>query len=203
MHEQIKPHFLYNTLDTIQWMAKSYHAKDIVDIVLALSNFFRVSLSQGKEYITLEQEIAMVKSYLDIQKFRYEELFDYEIDMDLSAAECQVPRLTLQPLVENALYHGIKESEKEHGTIWIKIYRESGGVIVLKVEDNGAGMSRERMEQLNEWMSRKERDENIDAFGSLNVNDRIRMAYGDEFGLYYTMREGGGVIACLEVKAER
>lgn len=203
LHEQIKPHFLYNTLDTIQWMAKSYHAKDIVDIVLALSNFFRISLSQGKEYITLEQEIAMVKSYLDIQKFRYEELFDYEIDMDLSAAECQVPHLTLQPLVENALYHGIKESEKEHGTIWIKIYRESGGVIVLKVEDNGAGMSRERMEQLNEWMSRKERDENIDAFGSLNVNDRIRMAYGDEFGLYYTMREGGGVIACLKVKAER
>ena len=72
LHEQIKPHFLYNTLDTIQWMAKKYHAQDIVEMVLALSNFFRISLSQGKEYIALSQEIAMVKSYLDIQKFRYE-----------------------------------------------------------------------------------------------------------------------------------
>ena len=123
--------------------------------------------------------------------------------MDLSAAECQSCVLTcsLRPKMRATMR--LRHTEKEHGTIWIKIHRESGGVIVLKVEDDGAGMSRERMEQLNEWMSRKERDENIDAFGSLNVNDRIRMAYGDEFGLYYTMREGGGVIACLKVKAER
>ena len=121
LHEQIKPHFLYNTLDTIQWMAKGYHAQDIVDIVLALSNFFRISLSQGKEFISLEQEIAMVKSYLDIQKFRYEELFDYEVWTDPAILKCQVPRLSLQPLIENALYHGIKESEREHGTIWIRV----------------------------------------------------------------------------------
>lgn len=113
LHEQIKPHFLYNTLDTIQWMAKKYHAQDIVEMVLALSNFFRISLSQGKEYIALSQEIAMVKSYLDIQKFRYEELFEYETQVDERILKCSVMKLCLQPLVENALYHGIKESDRE------------------------------------------------------------------------------------------
>ena len=203
LHEQIKPHFLYNTLDTIQWMAKGYHAQDIVDIVLALSNFFRISLSQGKEFISLEQEIAMVKSYLDIQKFRYEELFDYEVWTDPAILKCQVPRLSLQPLIENALYHGIKESEREHGTIWIRVYPEGEDSVVLKVEDNGAGMTEERCRQLNQWFAQKERMAEVDAFGSLNVNDRVRMFYGEEYGLHYYLREGGGVIAELRIKRSK
>lgn len=203
LHEQIKPHFLYNTLDTIQWMAKGYHAQDIVDIVLALSNFFRISLSQGKEFISLEQEIAMVKSYLDIQKFRYEELFDYEVWTDPAILKCQVPRLSLQPLIENALYHGIKESEREHGTIWIRVYPEGEDSVVLKVEDNGAGMTEERCRQLNQWFAQKERMTEVDAFGSLNVNDRVRMFYGEEYGLHYYLREGGGVIAELRIKRSK
>lgn len=203
LHEQIKPHFLYNTLDTIQWMAKGYHAQDIVDIVLALSNFFRISLSQGKEFISLEQEIAMVKSYLDIQKFRYEELFDYEVWTDPAILKCQVPRLSLQPLIENALYHGIKESEREHGTIWIRVYPEGEDSVVLKVEDNGAGMTEERCRQLNQWFDQKERMAEVDAFGSLNVNDRVRMFYGEEYGLHYYLREGGGVIAELRIKRSK
>lgn len=203
LHEQIKPHFLYNTLDTIQWMAKGYHAQDIVDIVLALSNFFRISLSQGKEFISLEQEIAMVKSYMDIQKFRYEELFDYEVWTDPAILKCQVPRLSLQPLIENALYHGIKESEREHGTIWIRVYPEGEDSVVLKVEDNGAGMTEERCRQLNQWFDQKERMAEVDAFGSLNVNDRVRMFYGEEYGLHYYLREGGGVIAELRIKRSK
>lgn len=202
LHEQIKPHFLYNTLDTIQWMAKGYHAQDIVEIVLALSSFFRISLSQGKEFISLEQEIAMVKSYLDIQKFRYEELFDYEMEADPAILKCEVPRLSLQPLIENALYHGIKESDKEQGMIWIRA-RTEGDVIILRVEDNGAGMSEERCSQLNLWLSQRERGKEVDAFGSLNVNDRVRMAYGEEYGLRYRRREGGGVIAELRIKRMR
>ena len=200
LHEQIKPHFLYNTLDTIQWMAKTYHARDIVDIVLALSNFFRISLSQGKEYIALEQETAMVKSYLDIQKFRYEELFDYEMEFDPDIMRCEVLKLCLQPMVENALYHGIKESDLEKGTIWIRGYPESENVIVLEVEDNGAGMRPEWCTQLNAWLSQKERAEGTEAFGSLNVNDRIKIAYGEEFGLHYELRPGGGVIARIRIK---
>lgn len=200
LHEQIKPHFLYNTLDTIQWMAKKYQAKDIVEIVLALSNFFRVSLSQGKEYITLDQEADMVKSYLDIQKFRYEELFDYQMDFEESILKCKVLKLSLQPLVENALYHGIKESESEKGTIWIRGRTEGTETIILSVEDNGAGMSEERLNQLNTWMSSKERGKDVQAYGTLNVNDRIKIAYGDEYGLKFFRRSSGGTAAVLRIK---
>ncbi|MDC7287658.1 sensor histidine kinase [Blautia schinkii] len=203
LHEQIKPHFLYNTLDTIQWMAKTYHAMDIVEIVLALSNFFRISLSQGKEYITLKQEVAMVKSYLDIQKFRYEDLFEYETEFDERILKCEVLKLSLQPLVENALYHGIKECERERGTIWVKGFLESENVIVLQVEDNGDGMSDEFMEQINMWLDEKERGNDVQAFAILNVNDRIKIAYGEEFGLHYMQRPGGGTIAQIRIKQVR
>lgn len=200
LHEQIKPHFLYNTLDTIQWMAKKYHAGDIVEIVLALSGFFRISLSQGKEYITLEQEADMVKSYLSIQKFRYEDLFDYYMDFDKSIMKCRVLKLSLQPLVENALYHGIKESDMEKGTIWIRGYAEGSDDMVLVVEDNGAGMTEERLAQLNQWLSSGEREKEVHAYGTLNVNDRIKIACGEEYGLTFRRREGGGTIAVLRMK---
>lgn len=202
LHEQIKPHFLYNTLDTIQWMAKEYNARDIVNIVLALSNFFRISLSDGKEYISLKQEVDMVKSYLDIQKFRYEDLFDYETEFEPSILKCHVLKLSLQPLIENALYHGIKESDREHGTIWLTGTLENEDEIVLKVEDDGAGMSREKMEELNHILSCKEREKDMNAFGTLIVNDRIKMAYGDRFGLHYESRQGGGTVAVLRLKRE-
>lgn len=200
LHEQIKPHFLYNTLDTIQWMAKKYRAQDIVDIVLSLSNFFRISLSQGKEYITVEKEVEMVKSYLDIQKFRYEDLFEYRIEIEDAIMKSQILKLSLQPLIENAIYHGIKESDMDHGTIWIRGYQETKETIVFTIEDDGAGMSEEKCIQLNEWLSQKEREKDVQAYGILNVNDRIKIAYGEEYGLYLTRREGGGTIATLRVK---
>ena len=170
LHEQIKPHFLYNTLDTIQWMAKQYHAQDIVDLVLALSGFFRISLSQGKEFITLEQEVLMVKNYLDIQKVRYEDLFEYKTEIEEGLGNYMVLKICLQPLVENALYHGIKESDQDRGTIWIRAFSESEDSIILKVEDDGTGMSQERIDQLNSWLKLKERGEEVKAYGTLNVN---------------------------------
>lgn len=130
-------------------MAKQYHAQDIVDLVLALSGFFRISLSQGKEFITLEQEVLMVKNYLDIQKVRYEDLFEYKTEIEEGLGNYMVLKICLQPLVENALYHGIKESDQDRGTIWIRAFSESEDLIILKVEDDGAGMSQERIDQLN------------------------------------------------------
>ena len=200
LHEQIKPHFLYNTLDTIQWMAKQYHALDIVDLVLALSGFFRISLSQGKEFITLEQEVLMVKNYLDIQKVRYEDLFEYKTEIEEGLGNYMVLKICLQPLVENALYHGIKESDQDRGTIWIRAFSESEDSIILKVEDDGAGMSQERIDQLNSWLKLKERGEEVKAYGTLNVNDRIKIAYGDEYGLHYEKRTGGGTVAVVRLK---
>ncbi len=200
LHEQIKPHFLYNTLDTIQWMAKQYHAQDIVDLVLALSGFFRISLSQGKEFITLEQEVLMVKNYLDIQKVRYEDLFEYRTEIEEGMEKYMVLKICLQPLVENALYHGIKESDEDRGNIWIRAFSDEDDAIVLKVEDDGAGMSQERIDQLNSWLRLKERGPEIKAYGILNVNDRIKIAYGDEYGLHYEKRTGGGTVAVVRLK---
>ena len=142
----------------------------------------------------------MVKNYLDIQKFRYEELFDYEMDFDASILKCRVLKLSLQPLVENAIYHGIKESDLEKGTIWISGSMEEDGVILLKVEDNGAGMSQEKCDQLNQWLSQKVREKDVQAYGILNVNDRIKIAYGEEYGLRFKRREGGGTIAILRIR---
>ena len=200
LHEQIKPHFLYNTLDTIQWMAKQYHAQDIVDLVLALSGFFRISLSQGKEFITLEQEVLMVKNYLDIQKVRYEDLFEYRTEIEEGMEKYMVLKICLQPLVENALYHGIKESDEDRGNIWVRAFSDEDDAIVLKVEDDGAGMSQERIDQLNSWLRLKERGPEIKAYGILNVNDRIKIAYGDEYGLHYEKRTGGGTVAVVRLK---
>lgn len=184
----------------IQWMAKQYHAQDIVDLVLALSGFFRISLSQGKEFITLEQEVLMVKNYLDIQKVRYEDLFEYKTEIEEGLGNYMVLKICLQPLVENALYHGIKESDQDRGTIWIRAFSESEDSIILKVEDDGAGMSQERIDQLNSWLKLKERGEEVKAYGTLNVNDRIKIAYGDEYGLHYEKRTGGGTVAVVRLK---
>ena len=109
-------------------------------------------------------------------------------------------KLILQPLVENALYHGIKESDQDRGTIWIRAFSESEDSIILKVEDDGAGMSQERIDQLNSWLKLKERGEEVKAYGTLNVNDRIKIAYGDEYGLHYEKRTGGGTVAVVRLK---
>ena len=201
LHEQIKPHFLYNTLDTIQWMAKEYGADDIVDIVHSLSRFFRISLSQGKEMITIAEEVEMVRNYLEIQKYRYEDLFEFEIRIDPEVMNCRIIRLSLQPLVENALYHGIKESEKESGLLRItgQIDPEKTSDILLQVEDDGAGMRDERLDELNAWLSAKDREGEVNAYAILNVNDRIRIMYGDGYGLRLKKREGGGTVSELRI----
>ncbi|MCI9305572.1 MAG: sensor histidine kinase, partial [Lachnospiraceae bacterium] len=195
LREQIKPHFLYNTLDSIQWMAKRYQAKDIVETVRALSNFFRICLSSGKEYITLREEMSLVRSYLDVQKFRYEDLFEYEPFCPEELLGCEVPRLIIQPLVENALYHGIKESDQERGNIRIRIEKEEPDILLILVMDDGAGMSPKECGRLNKILRMEERPEEIRAFGVRNVHDRIRFSYGEAYGLFYRPGTGGGTIA--------
>ncbi len=195
LREQIKPHFLYNTLDSIQWMAKRYQAKDIVETVRALSNFFRICLSSGKEYISLREEMSLVRSYLEVQKFRYEDLFEYEPSCPEELLNCSVPRLIIQPLVENALYHGIKESDQERGNIRIRIEKEEPDILLILVMDDGAGMSPEECARLNKILRMEERPEEIRAFGVRNVHDRIRFSYGEAYGLFYRPGTGGGTVA--------
>lgn len=118
LQEQIKPHFLYNTLDTISWMARDYEADDIVRLVDALTNMFRIGLSHGKDIISVKEEITHVSNYLYIQKIRYKDKLNYQIQVDESLYSIEVPKLILQPLVENAIYHGIK-AKRGGGTIYI------------------------------------------------------------------------------------
>lgn len=195
LREQIKPHFLYNTLDSIQWMAKKYQAMDIVETVRALSNFFRISLSSGKEYITLRDELTLVSNYLEVQKFRYEDLFEYEPIYDDTLLDCVVPRLILQPLVENALYHGIKESDQERGNICIRASREKEDVLLISVEDDGAGMTKEECDRMNELLRMTDRPREALGFGTLNVHDRIHFSYGGTYGLFYRPGIKGGTVA--------
>ncbi len=203
LREQIKPHFLYNTLDSIQWMAKKYQAMDIVETVRALSNFFRISLSSGKEYITLGEEMSLVRSYLDVQKFRYEDLFEYEPSCPDELLDCQVPRLIVQPLVENALYHGIKESERERGYIRIHIRQEEPGTLRILVMDDGAGMSQEECDGMNELLRMEKRPKEPQAFGALNVHDRIHFSYGEPYGLFYRPGPEGGTVAEIRLPLTR
>ena len=117
LQAQINPHFLYNTLDTIVWMAEASKTDQVIELVRALSSFFRIALSRGRDWIPIRQEIEHVQSYLYIQKIRYRDILDYEIDVDESILDGTILKLTLQPLAENALYHGIK-NKRNGGTIW-------------------------------------------------------------------------------------
>ena len=202
LHEQIKPHFLYNTLDTIRYMAKEHDAPEIVDLVMALSAFFRTSLSQGREYIPLSEEVGMVRNYLEIQKVRYEDLFEYETDFPPELKDEPVLRLILQPLAENALYHGIKESDRESGFIRITAREENADYLLLIVEDDGAGMEQEQMDRLNEAFMHEGAASPDGAFGTWNVNERIRIAYGAECALHFDRREEGGTRAVLRIKRQ-
>lgn len=195
LQAQIKPHFLYNTLDTIRWMAEERGASEIVQMVSALTRVFRIGLSRGKEIISLSDELEHVKSYLYIQKVRYEEKLNYEIDAPEEVLNDQVNKLILQPLVENALYHGIKQKRGE-GHIQISA-RERDGRLLIRVSDDGAGMTKERCDQLNQALRVQGNQEYAHGYGIFNVNDRIRLSYGDEYGLSYTLNEEGGVTVSI------
>ncbi|MBQ4062074.1 MAG: sensor histidine kinase [Christensenellaceae bacterium] len=188
LQAQIKPHFLYNTFDTIHWLAKKYGAKDIVYIIQCLTNLFRIGLSSGSEIITLREEVSHVENYLRIQKIRYEDIFDFEVDISEELKEFYVHKLILQPLVENAIYHGIKTSRR-NGKITIKA-RAAGDNMVILIEDDGIGMPPEQVRKINN-LFKNEKSEGM-GYGMFNVNQRIKLSYGSEYGLNVESEEGKG-----------
>lgn len=189
LQEQINPHFLYNTLDTIVWLIESDSADEAVDMVVSLSQFFRLVLSHGAEFISIRDEEQHIRSYLKIQQARYHDILDYEIDMDPAVYPYQILKLTLQPLVENALYHGIKY-KRAMGKITItgRLQEHS---IVLVVADNGVGMEPEKLAHLRREIERPCRDTE-GGFGLANVNERIRMYFGDYYGMQIESAVGEG-----------
>ena len=198
MQEQIKPHFLYNTLDMMSWMARKHEALDIVNVIARLSDFFRISLSKGKEQIPLGEELKMVSSYLDIQSLRYQDLFVYDIDCRKYLESRYILRMSLQPLVENCLYHGIKEADNEESLLQIVIREIDGGISIM-IKDNGKGMDDTVMEKLNFCLQNNNWDGWNGGFGVKNVGNRIWHSFKKGSGLYYSKDEEGFTVANLRI----
>lgn len=177
LQAQINPHFLYNTLDTIVWLIESGEIGEAVRMVSSLSSFFRFSLSRGQNVITIAEEAQHIQSYLEIQQMRYRDLMAYDIDIPADLARYTLPKLTLQPLVENALYHGIKNRRRK-GTIHVTCAPRNGS-LVLTVADDGAGMTAERLAMMRESLC----DGKGEGFGLRAVHQRIQILFGEEYGL--------------------
>ena len=198
LQEQINPHFLYNTLDNIVWLIEGNEPDEAVEMVVTLSEFFRLVLSKGKEFITIRQEEQHISSYLQIQGKRYHDILDYHIYIDPEIYEYQIPKLTLQPLVENALYHGIKY-KRSRGMIEITGTKE-GENLYLTVADDGVGMDEDELKKLKKEISRPCK-ETESGFGLANVNERIRMYFGSEYGMKIWSEKGSGTRITIEIPA--
>lgn len=180
LQSQINPHFLYNTLDAIVWLAESGEQKKVVSMVGSLSEFFRMSLNQGKDVVSIKEELQHVRSYLEIQQVRYQDILRYEICVPEELYVYRIPKITIQPLVENALYHGIK-NKRGVGKITITGYEEDG-VFYVQVEDNGIGITEERLEQVRNGILGKVATGKA-IYGLYNVNERIRLNFGEQYGI--------------------
>ncbi|WP_379133538.1 sensor histidine kinase [Paenibacillus sp. sgz500958] len=202
LQAHIKPHFLYNTLDTIHWMARSKGAEDIAEVVQSLSKLFRLGLSKGSDIVPLADELEHIKSYLRIQQIRYSSKLAYSISADAELQESYVLKLLLQPIVENAIYHGIKE-RRGPGHISIDVTEKQGDLYLI-VQDNGAGMSPERLAVLTRKLAMVGQSHDSDehepipvegtgsGYGILNVQARIRLTYGMDYGLHIESEPGVG-----------
>lgn len=197
LQAQINPHFLYNTLDTIVWLTEMEKNEQAVEMVTSLSSFFRSSLSNGRDIITLREEEQHVRSYLEIQQVRYKDILDYRIEIDASLAEYEIPKLTLQPLVENALYHGIK---LKRGQGFIRVSGTScGGDISLIVEDDGAGMDEECLRKVRGALLREQEI----GFGLSTVHERLQLLFGPSYGLQIDSEAGKGTRVSVKIPKRR
>ena len=196
LQAQINPHFLYNTLDTIVWLAETGEQARVVSMVGSLSKFFRTSLNQGKDNITIGEELQHAGSYLEIQQVRYQDILSYEIDVPNDLWGYMIPKITIQPLVENALYHGIK-NKRGMGTIRIS-GRKGEDCFYIDVADDGIGMSEDRLAQIRDRINRSDPDSN-EIFGLYNVNERIRLRAGDGYGISIESSYGNGTVVTVKL----
>ena len=195
LQAQINPHFLYNTLDTIVWSAEAGNQKQVVKMVGSLSDFFRSSLNKGKEIVTIRDELQHVRSYLEIQQIRYQDILKYEIDVPEELFDYQIPKITIQPIVENALYHGIK-NKRGGGTIVVS-GKDEGETMLIQVKDDGKGMKPERLKEINKDLTGTKL-ENTAIYGLYNVNERIRLSFGEEYGI--TVESTYEVGSCISIR---
>ena len=214
IQEQVKPHFLYNTLDIIVMLIEMDRSREAARVTRKLANYYKNSLSGSEEVVTIERELQIVTDYLDLQTMRYGDKFSYDLDIDSMVSDSLVPKMTLQPLVENAIYHGLK-NKADWGTITI-VAEYSGDCVLLSVIDDGIGMSPEDVEKLNLILSDNGRDEKKKLqeeatitdhdslgggshFGLYSVARRIKLYFGEEYGAVVTSNEGEGTVVTVRV----
>ena len=180
---------------TVAWLAEAGQSREVIHITRALSDFFRISLSQGKDWIPLSEEIKHLTGYLTIQKIRYRDILDYEIEIPEELGSCQVLKLLLQPLVENAIYHGVKH-RRGRGLVRVTGRMEDSWLI-LEVADNGAGMTDERLMKVRDGLS-GDGGESA-GYGLFNVNKRIQLYYNQPQGVWIESRMGEGTTVTLKL----
>lgn len=199
LQAQINPHFLYNTLNAISWQAADQGETQISVLATSLGRFFRISLNRGQEVVEVEEEMEQVRSYLRIQKIRYQDLLDYDFAVEDEVRHQKMIKLVVQPLVENAIYHGLKPLGRP-GHIYIRAQLRKGGpegpMIWITVEDDGAGIPAEKLAVLNETLAAGQADPDK-GYGIFNVNERIKLYYGNTYGLMLESLPGQGTRATL------
>jgi two-component system sensor histidine kinase YesM len=191
LQSQIKPHFLYNTLDSITSLALSGDNEQVCGLIEALGTYYRLSVSKGQDVITVSEEIEMVRNYLKIQSVRYDNVFEAQFEVDRECAMIPIPKLVLQPLVENSLYHGIRPKGTK-GIIRIST-RSVDSAVVITISDDGVGMSKEEIEEI----LLTERQGQIKSFGLWGTKERLRIFYDDRDVLHIDSEPGVGTTITL------
>lgn len=198
---QINPHFLYNTLDSINMLARKNDDIQVALMVTNLSGLFRLSLNRGRDVITVREEMMQVTYYLKIQKFRFEEQLDWNINFDDEILEYRMLKFIMQPLVENAIYHGIK-SKNEYGKLTIRGYKDKN-MLIFVIKDTGKGMDEDTLTKLYQRINEKKRDEKENrGYGIWNVNQRIKLYYGEQYGLQIDSIVDKGTSIYIKIPAE-
>ncbi|WP_238357982.1 cache domain-containing sensor histidine kinase [Cohnella zeiphila] len=205
LQAQINPHFLYNTLDTINWIAIGRGASDISQMIDSLAKYFRLSLNKGKNIVSVEDELQLAEVYLEIQQSRFPNTFEFKLDVQRGLEACRMPKLILQPIVENALLHGIRKKKDKKGAILISV-REDRGDLLLSVSDNGIGMEERLARRLLTEAPAEDRtggSSGGSSYGLFNVNERIKLYAGDDYGISIDSEPGAGTTVTVRLRAER
>ena len=202
LESQINAHFLYNTLEAINSLAEIEGSRDISVMALALGDMFRYSIKTKGALVPLEKELAHVQNFVAIQQIRFDNGFSFQLDVPEKLLSCRILKLILQPLVENALYHGLLHCNAG-STIWLSA-RKQGKVICFSVKDDGVGIPREKLENLQQMLAGKPKFQELNqrengSIGLKNINSRIRLYYGDDYGLEITSEQDKGTTVQIRI----
>ncbi len=201
LQAQINPHFLYNTLDSLYWDAFNLGDMELAENIMALSELFRLALSRGKGIVTVEAEFKLIESYLRIQKMRFEKKMDYKINLLSDMKDMEIPKLILQPFVENAIVHGL-ENTSHIGCVNVHGYLE-GEYMVFKISDNGAGMTGEQLQQLFSDDAKQYSTQRISKYAIKNVQERLKLLYNDHFDLKIISTLNVGTTVTIQIPKDK